>query len=103
MRTITAAIAALAFGLATANDFLGERNLQSIPPPAPPPSPPAVTYTSTTKALKYYGDDIKVAYRATLGCGACITGGYTYCVLGKQGDDYSSKTVTQTCCANTTA
>jgi len=98
MRAInTAAMAALLCGLTSA-DFLADRVLQAIPTP-----PPAPAYTSTTKALKYYGDDIKITYRSNLGCGACITGGYIYCVLGKEGDDYSNVTLTQNCCQNSTA
>lgn len=88
----TTTIAALLCGIASA-DFLGERILQSIPPP-PPPVPATPTHQSTTRALKYYGDDVKLTYRSSLGCGACITGGYTYCVQGKEGDDYSNVTLT---------
>jgi hypothetical protein len=91
---------ALVCGLAS-GEFLNERNLQAIPPPPPPP-PPVPQYTSTTRALKYYGDDIKITWRATLGCGACITGGYTYCFMGQEGQDYSNVALTQTCCVNST-
>jgi hypothetical protein len=34
-----------------------------------------------------------------LGCGACINGGHIYCIQGKEGDDYTGKTITQKCCA----
>ena len=61
------------------------------------------SYSSTTKALKFYGDDIKIAWAASLGCGACITGGYTYCLYGKEGDDFTSKVVSETCCKDSTA
>ncbi len=95
---------ALLLGVITvkANDEM--RDLQSMPMamlvPATPPTP---AYTSTTKALKYYGDDIRITWAATLGCGACINGGYTYCVQGKEGDDFTGKTVTQTCCRDSTS
>lgn len=86
---------ALLMGLVTikANDEM--RDLQSIPLTALTPAvPPTPAYTSTTKALRYYGDDFKITWAATLGCGACINGGYTYCVQGKEGDDFTGKTVT---------
>ena len=43
----------------------------------------AVTYTSTTKSLNYYGSNLTVPFTAKLGCGACINSGYTFCVQGK--------------------
>lgn len=101
------AAAAVATTLVSADEFLGPRNLQALPPPpppTPPPTPASPAYTATRTPLKYYGDDIKnITYNANLGCGACITGGFTYCVLGKEGDDYSGKIVAQKCCTSATA
>ncbi len=63
----------------------------------------SITYSTTTKALKFYGDDIKIPWAATLGCGACITGGYTYCIYGKEGDDFTNKVIAETCCKDTSS
>lgn len=90
--TLTVAIAL--FATVKASE---KRVLQAAPTPSPP-APPPVVYSAPTKALKYYGDDIKITYSASLGCGACITGGYIFCFTGKEGDDFSGKTVTKTCC-----
>jgi hypothetical protein len=87
--------------------FLGYASAQSMPvatlTPATPPTPPAPAFTSTTRGLRYYGDDIKINWAANLGCGACINGGYNYCIQGKEGDDYTGRTVVQTCCKDATA
>ncbi len=66
------------------------------------PGVPYSPYTTTSTPLRYYGDDITIQWSASLGCGACITGGYTFCVLGKEGQDFAGKTVTQTCCKDAT-
>jgi hypothetical protein len=73
-----------------------DRDLQALPPP-PAPVTPARVLTSTP--LRYYGEDYTIPFVSTLGCGACINGGYTYCIQGKEGDDYTGKTLTQKCCA----
>ena len=39
------------------------------------------------KPPKFYGDDIKIDFKAQLGCGACIRGGYIYCIPGAEGSD----------------
>ena len=72
-------LALVCLGTVSSQEFL--RDLQSVPAPA--------TYVAPSKALRYYGDDLKIAYTSTLGCGACITGSYIYCILGKEGADYS--------------
>jgi len=87
-RTVTSATVILAMiGFAKSQEnFLGdidERMLQSI------------TFNSTSntatvtignftfpvyKGLKFYGDAPRIFHTATLGCGACIRGGYSYCI-----------------------
>lgn len=100
-------LAVSALALASAADFL-PRNLQSVPPPPPPPTPtptppPAPAYTTTTKNLPFYGSNVTIPFNAKLGCGACITGGYTYCVQGSAWSDYSGKAISQTCCQTATS
>jgi hypothetical protein len=36
---------------------------------------------------KKYDDDLKIGFKANLGCGACIRGGFTYCIPGPEGSD----------------
>ena len=36
---------------------------------------------------KKYDDDLKINFKAGLGCGACIRGGYVYCIPGPEGSD----------------
>lgn len=43
-----------------------------------------------TKPPKFYGDDIKIGHKPLLGCGACIRGGYIYCIPGAEGSDPST-------------
>ena len=83
-----------------------DRDLQALPPPPPPPppappapvTPPPPTRVLTNTPLRYYGEDYTIPFQATLGCGACINGGFTYCIQGKEGDDYTGKTLNQKCC-----
>jgi hypothetical protein len=93
--------------LFTAVNTLGKedeilRDLQSAPS-ITQSATTSTAYSSTTKALKFYGDDIKISWAATLGCGACITGGYTYCIYGKEGDDFTNKIISETCCKDSTS
>ena len=89
---------ALLLGWISAQDV--NRDLQALPPPPPPPppAPPTPTRVLTNTTLRYYGEDYVIPFAATLGCGACINGGYIYCVQGKEGDDYTGKTLNQKCC-----
>ena len=75
-----------------------DRDLQALPPP-PPPAPVTPARVLTSTPLRYYGEDYAIPFVATLGCGACINGGHIYCIQGKEGDDYTGKTITQKCCA----
>ena len=80
-----------------------DRDLQALPAPHPSPlsapvTPPPPTRDLTNTPLRYYGEDYTIPFQATLGCGACINGGFTYCVQGKEGDDYTGKTLNQKCC-----
>lgn len=36
---------------------------------------------------KKYDDDLKIDFKANLGCGACIRGGFVYCIPGAEGSD----------------
>jgi len=36
---------------------------------------------------KKYDDDLKIDFKANLGCGACIRGGFIYCIPGAEGSD----------------
>lgn len=72
--------ALLTVGTFATSDFL--RGLQEKKPP------------------KFYGDDIKIEFKAQLGCGACIRGGYIYCIPGAEGSDPSTWAAgtTSVCC-----
>jgi hypothetical protein len=87
--------------------FLGYVSAQSMPmamlTPATPPTQSFPAFTSTTKGLRYYGDDIRINWGANLGCGACINGGYNYCIQGREGEDFSGRNPVQTCCKDATA
>lgn len=53
------------------------------------------------KVPKYYEDAITINFNATLGCGACIRGGYIYCMPGAEGSDPSTwGTNKSVCCQN---
>lgn len=52
---------------------------------------------SNSSVPDYYPENITIAYDSSLGCGACIRGGYTYCTTAKEGTLYST-TPTGTCC-----
>ncbi len=64
----------LVAGMATTAtaDFLQERELQSINV--------AANIISAVRGLKFYGDTPRINFQSTLGCGACIRGGYSFCV-----------------------
>ncbi len=38
---------------------------------------------SANKGLRFYGDSPRINYVNNLGCGACIRGGYAYCIPSK--------------------
>ena len=40
--------------------------------------------------LPVYSGNLNISFSKSLGCGACINGGYTYCVPGKLGSDPGS-------------
>jgi hypothetical protein len=44
----------------------------------------------TRKVPAKYDDDLKIQFKANLGCGACIRGGYFYCIPGAEGSDPES-------------
>lgn len=64
--------------------------------------------TSTTTAAaaapkipKFFDDNITIPFNGTLGCGACIRGGYIYCIPGAEGSDPSTwGTNKAVCCQN---
>lgn len=55
------------------------------------------------KPPKKYDDDLKIAFKPTLGCGACIRGGFTFCIPGAEGSDSTTwkAGLTPVCCENT--
>jgi len=51
------------------------------------------------KPPKFYGDDIKIDFKGQLGCGACIRGGYIFCIPGLEGSDPATwGGLTAVCC-----
>lgn len=68
----------LVAGLATtaSAEFLQGRDMQSIS------TTTTVNTNMTTPArgLRFYGDSPRINFASTLGCGACIRGGYSFCV-----------------------
>ncbi len=84
IKTTTAALLFLC-GLATPTSFL--RNLQGAGKPP-----------------KFYGDDIKIEHKGQLGCGACIRGGYIYCIPGSEGSNPATwGGLTAVCCKSSTS
>jgi hypothetical protein len=82
----TALLLALATTAVEGSNFL--RSLQTPPPQngtngtgGPPPPPPR------KEIPKSYGENVTIPHNATLGCGACIRGGYIYCIPGAEGSD----------------
>jgi hypothetical protein len=89
-------IAALLFSAVLAEDlFLKEERFLAT-----------TTTTNTTKPLPpaYYGDNVTIPFKTTLGCGACIRGGYTHCYKGVEGQvlNASLSATNQKCCKNAT-
>lgn len=60
------------------------------------------TTNTTTKVVpKFYGDKVNITYNSTLGCGACIRGGYIYCMPGAEASDPATwGTKKAFCCQN---
>ena len=42
------------------------------------------------KLPKFYAENATIGYKSDLGCGACIRGGYIYCIPGEEGSDPST-------------
>lgn len=38
---------------------------------------------------KKYDEDLKIPFKADLGCGACIRGNYIYCIPGPEGSNFT--------------
>ena len=56
------------------------------------------------KPPKFYGDDIKIDFKGQLGCGACIRGGYIFCIPGLEGSDPATwGGLTAVCCKDSTS
>ncbi len=85
----------------SANEFL--RNLQQMPPPQngtngtrpmngtmPPMNGTQGGPPGPRPIPKSYGENVSIPYNGTLGCGACIRGGYIYCIPGAEGSDPST-------------
>ena len=53
---------------------------------------------------KYYGDNVTIAFSLTLGCGACIRGGYIFCYKGVEGSIMTTTLSTSNykCCKTAT-
>ncbi len=82
-KLVTAALAMTAIGFTQALDQ--ERDLQ------------AIGRVRVTQGLTSYPDDLQITFNSNLKCGACIRGGYIYCVNGYEEDiDLAKKPAT--CC-----
>ena len=79
MRNIVTSILIITLaGVASANEsflrLLDDDNKNGTRGKRPPPP-------------KKYDDDLKIDFKANLGCGACIRGGYIYCIPGPEGSE----------------
>ena len=92
IRTITSATLILAMTgfVKTQEGFLGEideRMLQTTTTNTTSNTTiivkPANQTSPVYRGLKFYGDAPRIAHTANLGCGACIRGGYSYCIPSK--------------------
>ncbi len=91
----TAALLTVALVATAAQDILNSNPRILAKTPPAPPSPPTPAKAIPTS----YAENVTLAYKASLGCGACIRGGYIYCVPGAAGSDESSwGNKTATCC-----
>lgn len=93
---ITQLLMIVAAGVATVHSydtFLNNRDLQA--------SGTQITNTMKKMPPVFYGDDIKINHNTKLGCGACIRGGFIYCIPGAEGSDPSTwGGKNATCCAD---
>ena len=85
------------------------RDLQSLPPPPPvmmnsTMPPPPKDGTRPPPPPKKYDENLKIPFKADLGCGACIRGDYVYCIPGPEGSNSTlwKATLKPVCCANKT-
>jgi hypothetical protein len=89
-------IAALLFSAVLAEDlFLQEERFLAN-----------ATTTNTTKPPppSFYGDNVTIPFKVTLGCGACVRGSYIFCYKGVEGEilNASLSATNQKCCMNAT-
>lgn len=91
---VASAIAAAA-ATVNAQDAGFLRNLAKAAPTATPTPPP--------KIPKFYDDNISVPFVSILGCGACIRGGYIYCIPGAEGSDPSTWGTNKAVCCQSSA
>lgn len=65
------------------------------------PTTSTTTAAAAPKIPKFFDDNITIPFNGTLGCGACIRGGYIYCIPGAEGSDPSTwGTNKAVCCQN---
>lgn len=98
-------LVAASTGNAFEQEFL--RGLQPSNPPPPPQNGTAGNQTNRPppprEIPKVYGENITIPFDGALGCGACIRGGYIYCIPGAEGSDPSTwGTKKSVCCKNAT-
>ena len=92
MRNIVTSILILTLaGVASANEsflrLLDDDNKNGTKGKRPPPP-------------KKYDDDLKINFKANLGCGACIRGGFVYCIPGPEGSDPDTWAGKKSVCCN---
>ena len=88
MKLASVLLITLAGLVAADNDFLRVLQPQNGTRPRPPP--------------KRYDEDLKIPFKAELGCGACIRANYTYCVPGAEGSNSTQwKTGLKAVCCQT--
>lgn len=73
--------------------FVNERVLQATV---------AATNTTKTSLPVKYPENVTIPFTQSLGCGACIKGGYIFCAFGKEGNEYATTLPTTKCCQNST-
>jgi hypothetical protein len=92
LTTATTLIVAFTSMASAQDSFLGERILNTTSTTTNTTTTKTNTTTQTSvatssmpgyKGLKFYGDAPRIAHGTTLGCGACIRGGYSYCIPSK--------------------
>jgi hypothetical protein len=84
MKLVSVLLVAAVGTVAAENEFLRVLQPQGALTTAPPPP---TNGTRPAGPPKKYDENLKIPFKADLGCGACIRGGFVYCIPGAEGSN----------------